>query len=147
MSHILSDVGAYMQACLLSMSLFTDEIRTPGRKTTFFTHTLQKIHVQKYVHGDIRQDNLVFNEDGINSWIIDFDMAAKNGKYCKGYTSIHTIEERHPGAIQGSKMKIQHDCHSLRKTVDTKKKFDDIISAIKDTSKDLRTIASHIVSS
>lgn len=111
-------------------------------------YTLQKIHDQKYVHGDIRHADLVFNEDGINSWIINFDMAAKNGKYCDGYAAIHMIEERHPDAIQGSKMKVQHDCHSLAylmKTVDSKKKFDDIISAIKDTSEDLRNIASHII--
>ena len=37
----------------------------------------------------------MFNEDGINSWIIYFDMAAKNGKYCDGYATIHTIKERH----------------------------------------------------
>ena len=64
-------------------------------------YTLQNIHDQKYVHGDIRRSNLVFNKNGVDTWIIDFDMAAKNGRYCKGYATIHIIKERHPGAFQG----------------------------------------------
>ena len=75
-------------------------------------------------------------------------MAAKNGKYCDGYATIDMIQERHPGAIQGSKIKVQHDCHSLAylmKTVDSKKKLADIISVIKNTSEDLKSIASCII--
>ena len=39
-----------------------------------------------YVHGDIKKENIVFNDDKDISYLIDFDLAKKEGgKYPEGF--------------------------------------------------------------
>ena len=77
--------------------------------------TLQKIHDQKMVHGDVRMANLVFGGNEDTSWIIDFDMANREGtSYCPGYKSKSAdIPERHEDARESKPMLPSHDRYSL----------------------------------
>ena len=73
---------------------------------------LQKIHGLGYVHGDIRPPNIIFNPDGLNSYLIDFDLARKDGYYPLGYYFSDTV--RHEDARAGLDVEKVHDLHSLR---------------------------------
>ena len=41
---------------------------------------LHKVHEEEYVHGDIRIENIVFAAEENTSYLIDFDLAKKEGK-------------------------------------------------------------------
>ncbi len=77
---------------------------------------LHKLHKKEYVHGDIRQNNLVFDKDGRDGYLIDYDLARFCGKgkrplYPKGYNYCDSI--RHPDAMAFRPMQPSHDRHSL----------------------------------
>ena len=72
--------------------------------------SLDFLHKESIVHGDIRQSNLLFPRDG-DAKIIDFDLSAQAGsRYVDGYSY---IEERHPEAKERSIMKTIHGRHSM----------------------------------
>ena len=73
---------------------------------------LQKIHERGYVHGDIKPQNIIFDPGGLNSYLIDFDLARKDGYYPPGYYFSDTV--RHEDAREGLEMEKVHDLHSLR---------------------------------
>ena len=73
---------------------------------------LQKIHERGYVHCDIRPPNIIFDPDGLNSYLIDFDLARTVGYYPHGYYFSDTV--RHEDARAGLAMEKVHDLHSLR---------------------------------
>ena len=73
---------------------------------------LQKIHERGYVHGDIRPPNIIFAPDGLKSYLIDFDLARKDGFYPPGYYFSDTV--RHEDARAGLEMEKVHDLHALR---------------------------------
>jgi len=74
--------------------------------------SLDRLHKEDTVHGDIRRPNLLFPKDG-DAKIIDFDLAAKEGElYVQGYNH-KGIGERHPDAQQGSPMKKIHDRYAM----------------------------------
>ena len=73
---------------------------------------LNKVHDEGFVHSDIRHTNIVSSYDGKHAWLIDFDLAAKEGTpYPATYNSF--LEERHPFASPRKPRKKEHDCHSL----------------------------------
>ena len=44
------------------------------------------MHEAGYVHGDIKKENIIFNDDKDISYLIDFDLAKKEGgKYPEGF--------------------------------------------------------------
>lgn len=74
---------------------------------------LGKLHDKGYVHSDIRRINLLFGEGENDAWIIDFDLAAKEGdEYPEGYNH-YNIMERHEGARAGLPRKRDHDLHAV----------------------------------
>jgi len=79
---------------------------------------LEKIHNDKYVHGDIRGANLIFSQQKGKSKIIDFDFAKKLDqnsppKYPEGYNYELADTRRHRLAREECEMKQEHDRHSL----------------------------------
>ena len=40
---------------------------------------LHKLHEAGYVHRDIKKENIIFNDDKDISYLIDFDLAKKEG--------------------------------------------------------------------
>ena len=73
---------------------------------------LNRIHELGYVHGDIREVNIIFVQEG-DSVLIDFDLARQeNTKYPVDYNCA-TIYERHAQAGPSLKMKKEHDRYSL----------------------------------
>jgi len=108
---------------------------------------LQKIHDEGYVHGDIRLCNLIFNEDGLNSWIIDFDMASKGGRYSSNYNCSGDIKERYSKDMGTKEMKPEHDRHSLgylMRDLDKDQRFHKEIKDIMCTKQNLSDIADEI---
>jgi len=113
---------------------------------------LQKIHDAGFVHGDIRLCNLVFDDNGVHSYIIDFDMASKESDdnvYCEGYSDKEIIKKRHPEAFEKKKMERKHDRHSIAYLMDTvdRGSFSDVIKKISDTNTSLKEIANEIIQS
>ncbi len=77
---------------------------------------LHKLHIRRYVHGDIREANLVFDHENCAGYLIDYDLARESGKlYPDGYFN---AEIRHEDAITGLPMCMNHDRHSLAKIVE-----------------------------
>ena len=73
---------------------------------------LNKVHAAGFVHSDVRRTNIVFSYNGKHAWLIDFDLAAKEGTpYPATYNSF--IKERHPSASPRQPRKKEHDCYSL----------------------------------
>ena len=58
-------------------------------------NALAKLHTEDYVHGDIRKKNLLFSRNGINAWMIDFDIAGKESTLYPSTYNHRGIDERH----------------------------------------------------
>ena len=74
--------------------------------------SLEKIHKNGYIHGDIRIENVIFMEDS-NSCLIDFDLARRDDDdnpcyYPKNYNDISV---RHPETSGNSRMLKEHDIY------------------------------------
>ena len=85
------------------------------KKFAGVVRVLAKMHQHGFVHGDIRRENMVFQEDGA-SFLIDFDFVGKDtsARYPTTYNS--TLYERHTNAIAGLQMQFMHDRYSLAKS-------------------------------
>lgn len=91
-----------------------DHTPTSVNQFTGALQTLQKLHQQGIVHGDVRLPNIIFS--GNNSYLIDFDLARKVGdRYPIGYTA---LPERHIDATSRSLMSDRHSMASIMKLVD-----------------------------
>ena len=77
---------------------------------------LEKLHSNGYVHGDVRPSNLVFDDEGQEGYLIDYDLCgrADQDTYPFGYCS---YDIRHPDAKEGVLMSKSHDRHSLAKII------------------------------
>ena len=77
---------------------------------------LNAIHSDGFVHSDIRKENLIFGPDNV-SYIIDFDLTAKEEElYPPSYFSLG-IQERHCDACASQKRFKNHDRWSLHKII------------------------------
>ena len=79
-----------------------------------------RLHDACCVHGDVRLLNVVFSEDGLETWLIDMDFArplAERPRYPTGYTEQGVIAERHPAARQKKPILMEHDRHALAEMV------------------------------
>jgi len=75
---------------------------------------LRALHNAEHVHCDVRKANMVFNDDGTNAWLIDFDMLAPpDTPYIGGYAGLDLLSCRHPYARRGALCYPEHDMHSL----------------------------------
>ena len=79
---------------------------------------LHKIHQAGYVHGDMRNVNLLFGETKNEAWIIDFDHAGIEGScypedYNPGHLGYNEIEERHTTAGPRLPRMKEHDRYAL----------------------------------
>ena len=76
---------------------------------------LHKLHEAGYVHGDIKKENIIFNDDKDFSYLIDFDLAKKEGgKYPEGFRFFEGVSYRHPHAKKYCVMRKEHDRCSLQ---------------------------------
>lgn len=78
---------------------------------------LTKIHNDGYVHSDIRAGNLIFGQDVDSAWIIDYDLAEKEGVPYPDTYIFEGIDERHPNAQKNQPRSKDHDIHSLLYTI------------------------------
>lgn len=74
---------------------------------------LHNLHAQGYVHGDVRPSNLVFDQQGRDGYLIDYDLVGKDQQdaYPVGYHYSESI--RHKDAMEDKIMCQSHDRHSL----------------------------------
>ncbi len=73
---------------------------------------LRDLHTHGFVHGDVREDNIIFTDDGV-SHLIDFELARKEGtRYPVCY--VNTFEERHDHAQADAIMKKDHDVYAIK---------------------------------
>ena len=75
--------------------------------------TLSRMHEHKLVHGDVRQDNLVFPEDSGDSYLIDFDFVGEHSTSLYPADYNDNFNERHQDAHTGCLMMLSHDRFSL----------------------------------
>ena len=124
-----------------------DHMAFTYKKFAGVVRVLAKMHKCGFVHGDIRRENMVFQEDGA-SYLIDFDFVGKDtaDRYPNTYNS--TLYERHANAIAGLPMKFMHDRYSLAKILQEKVPVSgfvveqkDIVTKLLDSSHNLQCIA------
>lgn len=74
---------------------------------------LHSLHVKGYVHGDVRPPNIVFDQQGRDGYLIDYDLVGRDKQdlYPVGY--LHSRAIRHEDARTGGRMVQSHDRHSL----------------------------------
>ena len=79
--------------------------------------TLKVLHDKGYVHSDVRDANVVFGNEQDAGYLVDFDLADKEGtRYPDSYNSA-SIAERHPTAWRGNPRRYIHDIHALQKLI------------------------------
>ena len=106
--------------------------------------TLSHMHKHGFVHGDIRLANMVCTEDG-TSHLIDFDFVGKHGVSDYFHYFNYKFDERHPEALPGFKMKMEHDRHSLACVIEKQCKSSSNLSKFLDLLKDTTTALEDIV--
>ena len=106
--------------------------------------TLICMHRHGFVHGDIRLANMVFTEDG-TSHLIDFDFVGKHGMSDYFDHFNYQLDERHPEAFPGRKMKMEHDRHSLAYVIEKQCESLSTLSNLLDQLKDTTTALEHII--
>ena len=107
---------------------------------------LNKVHAAGFVHSDIRHKNIVSSCDGRHAWLIDFDLAAKEGSpYPATYNSF--LDERHQLAYPGQPRKKEHDCHSLGVILDENGVRPGIVKQVKAGKDKLSEIAEQLSNS
>ena len=81
---------------------------------------LEKLHSAGFVHGDIRRSNLIFDkDDDKKAWMIDFDLAGKEGTlYPSAYNHVN-IQERHTSARAGEPRNKAHDLFAIKTIFET----------------------------
>eukprot|EP00039_Didymoeca_costata_P011049 m.151838 g.151838 ORF g.151838 m.151838 type:complete len:478 (-) comp15045_c1_seq3:445-1878(-) len=74
-----------------------------------------ELHKMGYVHGDIRQMNMLFSRNRNDAYLIDFDFSDKPGtKYPTGFR-VHGLETwRHPEIEKNNALQYKHDVYSLQ---------------------------------
>ena len=80
---------------------------------------LHKLHINGYVHGDVRPANLVFDRHGHDGYLIDYDLVGKDQQDCYPLGYFYSEEIRHRAARATEKMHQSHDRHSLALIMET----------------------------
>ena len=75
--------------------------------------TLERIHSKGFVHGDIRLPNILFCPNEIDAFIIDFNLANKEGTFYPSTYNHNRIPERHPIALANRRRLKEHDLYSI----------------------------------
>lgn len=113
--HDLNGTGRFK--CLKYQYLDGDHVSRSKGGFIVIAKILLKLHRLGYVHGDIRDANVIFGNE--NAWIIDFDICDKeNALYPVDYNH-NNISERHSGARAQLPMKKDHDIYSLIQLIKT----------------------------
>ena len=107
---------------------------------------LNKVHAAGFVHSDVRHTNIVFSYDGKHAWLIDFDLAAKEGTpYPATYNSV--LDERHDEAFPRQPIKKEHDCYSLGVILEENGVRSEIVHQVKAGKDKLSEIAEQLSNS
>lgn len=91
---------------------------TAPRQLQSVVEQLMRLHMDGYVHGDVRLPNMLFTEDACEpfGYLIDFDFCRKadadTPMYLPSYNT-QGIPERHRDAMANMPMRIEHDVHSM----------------------------------
>ena len=113
---------------------------------------LHKIHQAGYVHGDMRDVNLLFGETKDEAWIIDFDHAGIEGScypedYNPGHLVYYEIEERHTTARPRLPRMKEHDryaLHVIMTKISVASRYTNIVDKLLVSQNDLLSIAEEI---
>ena len=107
---------------------------------------LNKVHAAGFVHSDVRHTNIVFSYNGKHAWLIDFDLAAKEGTpYPATYNSF--LNEHHPSASPRQPRKKEHDCYSLGVILERNGVRSEIVHQVKAGKDKLSEIAEQLSNS
>jgi hypothetical protein len=77
---------------------------------------LRSLHRMGYVHGDVRESNIVFSDGGNDARLIDFDFCRKQEDrpvYVSNFNTDIDDGKRHPHADSGSPLQFTHDWFAL----------------------------------
>lgn len=77
---------------------------------------LDKLHSNGYVHGDVRLSNLVFDDEGQEGYLIDYDFCGKDGQ-ARYPINYYFSDIRHREATEGKIMFQYHDRYSLAEII------------------------------
>ena len=105
------------ERCVMIQYDYIEGDHNPQRLRQFagVCRKLHKVHTEGYIHGDIREANIIFNDS--ESDLIDFDLAqGVGGIYPLGYNH---FDVRHQDARGGIEMKREHDRHALAKIMES----------------------------
>ena len=105
------------ERCVMIQYDYIEGDHNPQRLRQFagVCRKLHKVHTEGYIHGDIREANIIFNDS--ESDLIDFDLAqGAGGTYPLGYNH---FDVRHQDARGGFEMKQEHDRHALAKIMES----------------------------
>ena len=113
---------------------------------------LHKIHQAGYVHGDMRNVNLLFGETKNEAWIIDFDHAGIEGScypedYNPGDLGFYEIEERHTTAGPSLPRMKEHDRYALHviiTKISVASNYTNVVDKLLVSQNDLLSIAREI---
>ena len=109
---------------------YLDGTHEGGNKQHFIriAQILLELHEEDYVHGDVREANIIFGSN--TAWIIDFDICDEvNALYPNDYNHMG-IQERHPDACANREMKKIHDVYSLTVIIAKVLKYKDLVDII-----------------
>jgi hypothetical protein len=82
----------------------------------FVAIAMQLLQMRKlgFVHGDVRESNIIFDDQGNRANLIDYDMCRCEGsKYISTFNCNIDDGARHPDAIAGGRMEYVHDTFAL----------------------------------
>ena len=83
------------------------------RQFAYIMCDLNMLHVVNIVHGDIRNENLLFSCESEQAWLLDFDLCGlEDTPYPPNYNA-YRIRERRPGARAAQPRKKIHDIYAL----------------------------------
>ena len=106
-------------------------------------------HREGFVHSDIRKENLLFDKESDQTWMIDFGLAGKEGTpdpTCFNHRNI-PVEECHPDA-KATRQRRKHDRHALSVILDhyfgPEDQIEQTKSGLLDLSIDLIELASQL---
>ena len=82
---------------------------------------LDMFHAEHYVHGDIRESNMIVSGNSVN--FVDVDMTGKEGTTYPGTYNHTSVIERHENAKKNRKMEKIHDRFALHCIITKKNKY------------------------
>jgi len=99
-----------------TLATLKDRASIPTQLRQMVTDLVTSFHAQKFVHGDIRDSNLLVRSDGkLGMKLIDFDWGGKEGEVCYPVLINNRTVRRPPDVVGGQLITREHDLLMVEK--------------------------------